>query len=92
MKVKQGNSPYERGLQMGRRLPEAISTNLDVFWEAIAGLGLSSDELIGYTYEDEHQLPANLRDEIRGMADGGGQSYRHLLAYNLYRSGLACDC
>ena len=85
-------SHYQLGFETGRRLAGSISTNLEVFWDSVKATGLGRDELIHYSYEDEARLPANLREEIRGMAAGSGQAYRELLAYNLYRGGLACDC
>lgn len=85
-------SPYRIGLVSGQNLAAAITINLDLFWESVEAAGLSQHDLIRYTYEDEARLPLNLREEIRGLAAGSGQSYRELLAYNLYRSGLACDC
>jgi hypothetical protein len=83
---------YQNGCKSGQRLATSIATNMEIFWTSVAELGFSSDMLIAYTFEDEDRLPANLRQEIRGMADGSGQPYRDLLAYNLYRGGIACDC
>jgi hypothetical protein len=83
---------YQNGFDSGQRLATSIATNLEVFWTSVADLGFTPDMLIAYTFEDEDRLPSNLRQEIRGMADGSEQPYRHLLAYNLYRGGIACDC
>lgn len=90
--VTASGSHYQLGFVVGQRLTNSIATNLNVFWASVDALGLGHDELIAYSYEDETRLPPNLREEIRGLAAGSGQGYRELLAYNLYRAGLACDC
>ncbi len=90
--ASQRGSHYDIGLSAGRALPDSIAANVDLFWEGVAAAGLSRDELLACTYEDEARLPSKLREEIRGLAEGSGRMYRELLAYNLYRGGLACDC
>jgi hypothetical protein len=85
-------SHYELGFETGRRLADSIAANLEIFWDSVEALGLSREELIAYSHDDETRLPPNLCQEIRGLAEGSGQSFRELLAYNLYRAGLACDC
>ncbi len=85
-------SHYNMGFVTGQRLTTAITSNLMIFWESVDAANLSRDELLNYTYEDESRLPFHLRDEIMGLAAGSEQAYRELLAYNLYRAGLACDC
>ncbi len=83
---------YQSGFESGQILATSIASNMEIFWTSVVDLGFSPDMLIEYTFEDEERLPSNLRQEIRGMADGSGQPYRDLLAYNLYRGGIACDC
>ena len=83
---------YQSGFKSGQILTTSIATNLEIFWASVVDLGFLADMLIEYTFEDEVRLPSNLRQEIRGMADGSVQPYRDLLAYNLYRGGIACDC
>lgn len=90
--VAVSGSHYQLGFTTGQRLAGSIAANLAIFWESVAALGISRDELIAWTHDDETKLPSNLREEIRGLAEGSSQSYRALLAYNLYRAGLACDC
>ena len=85
-------SHYQRGVESGRQLAASIAVNLGIFWDSVAAFDLTRDDLIAYTYEDEGRLPSHLRDEIMGLAAGSHQDYRELLAYNLYRAGLACDC
>lgn len=85
-------SHYSLGLSAGQRLATSIASNLMIFWQSVEAANLSRDELISYTYEDESRIPPHLRDEIMGLAEGSGQAYRELLAYNLYRGGLACAC
>ena len=80
------------GLASGRSLAEAIACNVDLFWEGMASAGIGRGAVIEQTFADENDLPEHLREEIRGMAEGSGRDYRELLAYNLYRAGLACDC
>jgi hypothetical protein len=85
-------SHYELGFETGRRLAGSIAANLEIFWDSVEALGLSRQELIACSHDDETRLPPNLYEEIRGLAEGSGQGFRELLAYNLYRAGLACDC
>ena len=85
-------SHYDVGLSAGQRMATSIASNLMIFWQSVEAANLSRDELISYTFEDESRIPSHLRDEIMGLAEGSGQAYRELLAYNLYRGGLACDC
>ncbi len=87
-----GSGHYQIGLASGQSLAAAIASNVDLFWAGIASAGLERAAVIEQTLADEATLPAHLREEIRGMADGSGLGYRELLAYNLYRAGLACDC
>ena len=89
--ISEGDA-YQNGYKSGQRLATSIATNLEIFWTGVVDLGFSAEALITHTFEDEDRLPSNLRQEIRGMADGSGQLYRHLLAYNLHRGGIACDC
>jgi hypothetical protein len=87
-----GRGHYDIGLASGRALAGAIAANVDLFWDGMASAGLERAAVIERTFADEAGLPGHLREEIRGMADGSGREYRELLAYNLYRAGLACDC
>jgi hypothetical protein len=87
-----GSGHYHIGLAAGHRLAAAIGANVDLFWDGMAQAGLDKPAVLAQTLADENDLPAHLRDEIRGMAEGSGRDYRELLAYNLYRAGLACDC
>lgn len=83
---------FQCGFQSGQQLAGAIAGNLELFWQAVAAIGLSREQLLAYTHEDEMHLSAAIREEIRGLAAGSGVDYRQLLAYNLYRGGIACDC
>ena len=83
---------FQCGFQSGQQLSSAIAANLDLFWQAVATLGMSREQLLSCSYEDETRLSAAIREEIRGLAAGSGVEYRQLLAYNLYRGGIACDC
>lgn len=85
-------SHYQRGFTAGQRLADSIAANVNFFWQQVEENNLVRDELLALTYEDEEKLPLQYREEIRGMAEASGLNYRELLAYNLYRAGLLCDC
>ncbi len=85
-------SECQAGWFSGHRWADEISANLEWFWACFCAAGLSRELLLTRLPEDEALLPAKVREEIRGLAAGSGQAYTELLAYNLYRASVICDC
>jgi len=77
-------TPAERGIAYGVAAGEAIKTNLESFWLDVESKGLSKTDLLAKAYKHEGVLPAYVREEIRGMAEGAEAEYGDLLAMNLY--------
>lgn len=77
-------SNEERGLRYGAAAADEIEDNLGKFWDGIASRGYSKNELLIKALENEGTQPAEMLEELRGMARGAGVDYNELLAMNMY--------
>jgi len=83
--------PYRSGLVQGRVARAAIRANLGGFVGAVAARGIDPRALRDRAVRAQGRLPAGTLAQIRGLADGAGEPYPLLLAYNLYGELRAAD-
>jgi len=81
-------TPYQMGYQHGVLLQKTVRAALrdDLYARLSDQPGLSHARLLAYARQVELSLPEELRQEIRGLADGAGLPYRDVLAWNLLES------
>ena len=78
-------TPYEMGYQHGQAERKAIRQWINelVYDRTILALGHSHAILLAYTRQIENRFPADIRRELRGIADGAGAAYEEILLLNL---------
>jgi hypothetical protein len=88
--LRLSGSAYERGLQHGRELQPQIARSIALWRDDLhSEYKLDPDTLIGQFLAGTDFKPAiqrwtpDLLDEIRGIADGSGQTFDVIYAYNL---------
>lgn len=79
-------APYDIGYQHGVLLRQEIRSRLQdqVFGSLLSGGDTSHLLLLRYARYVDTGLPAEYRDEMRGLADGAGLSYSDVLLLNSY--------
>jgi hypothetical protein len=92
--VRLRGSAYERGYQHGTVLQESVRYIRDAFYRdllfarsRVLGLSLSGIFLT-LAARMERFIPRELRDEMRGVADGAGVSYRDILILNAFDDAI----
>jgi isopenicillin-N N-acyltransferase like protein len=82
-------SAHERGLQHGRLLRVEIARLVDLWKAELRGASADPDALIRRFLAETNFLPAirtwtpDLLDEVRGIAEGSGQPFDTILAFQL---------
>ncbi|MBI1746455.1 MAG: SDR family NAD(P)-dependent oxidoreductase [Acidobacteria bacterium] len=76
-------SPYEMGRKHGDTLSGAIRHVLEVYEKFVTPEGVKKEILQDALRRPELYFDDEALEEIRGVADGTGLPYRHMLAYNL---------
>ena len=86
--------PYEMGYQHGVAQRRAIRQLLEerVYGGAILGGGRSHGILLSQARQMERELPADVRRELHGIADGAGLAYEDVLLLNLVLNHLSYWC
>jgi hypothetical protein len=92
--VKLRGNGYERGYQHGTILRDSVRYFRDAFYRdllfarsRVLGLSLSGIFMTLAT-RMERFVPRELRDEMRGVADGAGVSYRDILILNSFDDAI----
>ncbi|HEY1023704.1 MAG TPA: C45 family peptidase [Sphingobacteriaceae bacterium] len=88
--IELSGTPYERGLQHGRQLKKEIAEVYGKWKESIRKeTGISADSVIADFLATTNFTPAikkwtpDVLDEVRGIADGSGQNYHDVFAFQL---------
>jgi isopenicillin-N N-acyltransferase-like protein len=83
-------APYERGFQHGQLLAERIRLMRDTLYRDLI---FRSGRAVGYGFLAlsrgllaimSRHIPSELRDEMRGVADGSGVAYQDILFFNCF--------
>lgn len=84
--VRLTGTHYQVGLQHGRLLAAEIREIFQVYVEGglVAREGFPLAGLIGSAWRYERYIPAGLRAEMRGIADGSGVAYERILLLNTF--------
>ena len=83
--VEVAGTPYERGLQQGRAVPERVLGTVALYRAQLERRGVNSDELIALA---RGMMPviaafdAGFLEEMRGIADGAGVSLEDIIVGN----------
>lgn len=82
---------YEMGLQQGSLLADAIRGLVEayLYQHLVHDLGVSQPLLAAYARVIDASVPAELRWEMRGIADGAGLAYQDVLLLNIIPDVLA---
>ena len=78
-------SPYERGLQYGRAVPERIKRSIGLYGGTLDELDLDAREkarLIGRFADEIAAFGAHYLEEMKGIADGAGVSLDDIVLVN----------
>ena len=78
-------SPYERGLQYGRAVPERIKRSIGLYGGTLDELGLDAREkarLIGRFADEIAAFGAHYLEEMKGIAEGAGVSLDDIVLVN----------
>ena len=83
--------PYEMGLQQGSLLVDALRQLVTDYLHQhiLCELGVPQSVLATYARVIDASVPADLRREMRGIADGAGLSYQDVLLLNVVPDILA---
>ena len=77
---------HRSGLRQGRAARKAIAANLEAFARAVPARTLRDRAI-----RDAAAVGGSIRAQIAGIAEGAGQPFSLVLAYNLYREAVAAD-
>lgn len=83
--VAVGGSPYERGVQYGKAVPERVRRSIGLYGGTLDELGLTAPEkarLINGFAKEIAAFGAHYLDEMRGIADGAGVSLDDIVLIN----------
>jgi hypothetical protein len=83
--------PYRSGFEQGRIAREAVRANLGGFVSALGACGIDVRALRDRAVAGQGGLAESTRAQIAGIAEGAGEPFSLLLAYNLYRELAAVD-
>jgi hypothetical protein len=92
--VRLKGNAYERGYQHGAALKDSVRYFCDAFYRDLLFarnrfLGMSlSCVFLSLALRMERFIPRELRDEMRGVADGAGVSYRDILILNTFDDAI----
>jgi hypothetical protein len=83
--LRLSGSPYDIGYQHGVALGQEIRERLQqkIFGGMVIGKGVSHALLLRHAREVESLLPADYKEEMRGLADGAGISYSQAVLLNV---------
>lgn len=89
--VRLSGTPYEMGLQQGVLLRDSIRELVSryLYGRMVGDSGAQHFWLLVQSRLTEPLLPASIRSELHGVADGAGLSYRDVLLLNTVPDQLA---
>jgi predicted choloylglycine hydrolase len=80
--IRLSGTPYEMGRQHGALLAAQLAYLYDEYFEAMIVKAVGRAELEKWAREVEPHIPAALKEEMRGIADGSGRTYKSVLLAN----------
>lgn len=83
--VSVSGSPYERGLQYGKAVPDRIKRSISLYAGTLDGLGLEpahKDKLIGAFADIVANFGAHYLEEMKGIAEGAGVPLADIILVN----------
>jgi hypothetical protein len=87
------SSPYEEGKQQGEYYKEEIQSFCQKpLQELKKKLLLRKIDIERQTKKIERKIGKKYRDEMQGIADGSGASYKEILLLNILPEMVACGC